>query len=86
MSERTVILASTSGLHARPAAVFVQKAKGFQSQISLSKNDKTVNGKSILSIISLGALQGDEVTIKASGADEENALSDLTTLLEQDLG
>jgi phosphocarrier protein HPr len=84
--ERTVTLASKSGLHARPAAVFVQQAKGFQSQITLSKNDKTANGKSILSVLTLGAEQGDQVMIKADGDDAQLAIDKLASLLEEDLG
>jgi phosphocarrier protein HPr len=86
VTERTIIIASKSGLHARPAAIFVQKAKSFQSKISLSKNDKTVSGKSILSVITLGAMQGDQVTLQTDGDDEEAALDGLATLLTQDLG
>ena len=84
--ERTVTLASKSGLHARPAAVFVQQAKGFQSQITLSKNDKTANGKSILSVLTLGAEQGDQVVLIANGDDAESAMNELVPLLEGDLG
>ena len=86
MIERTVTISSKSGLHARPAAVFVQSAKGFQSQIKLSKNDKIVNGKSILSILALGAEQGDQVILQADGNDAEPAVSTLASLLEGDLG
>jgi phosphocarrier protein HPr len=86
VTERTIIIASKSGLHARPAAIFVQKAKSFKSKISLVKKDKTVSGKSILSVITLGAMQGDQVTLQADGDDEETALNDLATLLTQDLG
>ncbi|GHO95315.1 PTS sugar transporter [Reticulibacter mediterranei] len=84
--ERTVILGSKSGLHARPAAIFVQKAKEFQSQITVSKNDKTANGKSILSILTLGAKQGDQVVLKIDGDDAQMAIKKLSTLLEEDLG
>src|SRR5690348_3640895 len=84
--ERTITLASKSGLHARPAAVFVQKAKAFRSQITLSKNDKTVNGKSILSVLALGAEQGEQVTLKADGEDANTAIDQLTALLEEGLG
>ena len=84
--ERTVTLGSKSGLHARPAAIFVQHAKGFQSQITLAKNEKTANGKSILSVLALGAEKGDEVTLKINGSDAENALNKLVRLLEGDLG
>jgi phosphocarrier protein len=84
--ERTVTLGSKSGLHARPAAIFVQQAKGFQSQITLSKDEKTANARSILSVLSLGAEQGDQVVLKVNGADAETALAQLTALLEGDLG
>jgi phosphocarrier protein len=86
MMERTVTLGSKSGLHARPAAIFVQNAKGFQSQITLTKNDKTANGKSILSVLTLGAEQGDQVVLKVSGEDAEVATDKLLSLLEGDLG
>ncbi|HET7641822.1 MAG TPA: HPr family phosphocarrier protein [Ktedonobacteraceae bacterium] len=84
--ERAVTLGSKSGLHARPAAVFVQQAKGFQSQITLAKNDKTANGKSILSVLTLGAEQGDQVMLKADGDDAQIAIDKLASLLEEDLG
>jgi phosphotransferase system HPr (HPr) family protein len=84
--ERTVTLGSKSGLHARPAAVFVQTAREFQSQITVAKNDKTVNGKSILSILTLGAKQGDRVVLKVNGNDAQTAVKKLATLLEEDLG
>lgn len=84
--ERMVIVGSKSGLHARPAAVFVQRAKAFHSQITLSKNEKTVNGKSILSVLSLGAEQGDQVVLNIKGDDAQAALDQLAQLLEGDLG
>jgi phosphocarrier protein HPr len=84
--ERLVTLGSKSGLHARPAAVFVQHAKSFQSQITLAKAEKTANGKSILSVLALGAEQGDEIALKISGNDAETAIHKLVPLLEGDLG
>lgn len=84
--ERTVTLASKSGLHARPAAVFVQRAKEFQSQITLSKDGKTANGKSILSVLTLGAEQGQQITLQIEGDDAQLALEKLAALLEEDLG
>ncbi|MGH2495590.1 MAG: HPr family phosphocarrier protein [Ktedonobacteraceae bacterium] len=86
MIERTVKLGSKSGLHARPAAVFVQNAKGFQCQILLSKNEKRVNAKSILSILTLGAEQGEQVVLYADGEDAQMAVDKLAALLERDLG
>jgi phosphotransferase system HPr (HPr) family protein len=84
--EQTVTLGSKSGLHARPAAIFVQHAKGYQSQITLRKDEKSANGKSILSVLALGAEQGDRVTLHISGSDAETALHRLVRLLEGDLG
>ncbi|GCE49249.1 phosphocarrier protein [Thermosporothrix hazakensis] len=86
MIERTVTIASKSGLHARPASVFVQNAKEFKSQITLSKNEKTVNAKSILSVLTLGAKQGDQIVLKVDGDDAEDAANKLASLLESDLG
>ena len=86
MMERTITLGSKSGLHARPAAILVQRAKDFQSQVMLSKNDKTVNAKSILSILTLGAEQGDQVVLSAEGEDAQTAIATLASLLEGDLG
>lgn len=84
--ERTVTLGSKSGLHARPAAAFVQNAKEFRSKVTLAKNEKTVNGKSILSVLTLGAEQGDQVVLKVDGEDAELAIDKLASLLESDLG
>lgn len=84
--ERTVTLGSKSGLHARPAAIFVQHAKVFQSQITLAKDERTANGKSILSVLALGAEQGNQIVLKISGNDAETAINKLLPLLEGDLG
>lgn len=85
MVERTVTIGSKSGLHARPAAIFVQNAKGFQCQITLSKNEKKVNAKSILSVLTLGVEQGNQVVLHAEGEDAETAVDKLATLLAGDL-
>jgi len=84
--ERTARVGSKSGLHARPAAVFVQSVKGFQGKVTLSKDEKTVNAKSILSVISLGAAQGDQVVLSVHGDDAEAVIDNLVSLLESDLG
>ena len=84
-AERTVTLGSKSGLHARPAAIFVQNAKGFQCSITISKNEKKVNAKSILSVLTLGAEQGEQVVLHANGEDAGTAIEKLAALLEQDL-
>jgi phosphocarrier protein HPr len=84
--ERIVTIGSKSGLHARPAAVFVQQAKTFQSKVNLTKDEKTVNGKSLLSVLTLGASQGDQVTLIVNGDDAEIAVDKLAALLETDIG
>lgn len=86
MLERIVKVGSKTGLHARPAAIFVQNAKEFQSKVSLSKNEKTVNAKSILSVLTLGVELGDQVVLKVEGDDAESAIDKLATLLAEDLG
>jgi len=62
------------GLHARPAALFVQTASKFKSQVSIEKDNKTVNGKSIMGVLTLGASSGDKVTIIVDGPDENEAI------------
>ena len=84
--ERTARVGSKSGLHARPAAVFVQSVKEFPGKVTLAKNEKTVNAKSILSVISLGAAQGDEVVLTVNGDNAETVIDNLVALLESDLG
>lgn len=80
--ERTVTLGSTSGLHARPAALFVQQARTYQSQITLRKGERAADGKSILSVLALGAQKGDQVTLQINGSDAATALDTLAHLLE----
>jgi phosphocarrier protein len=84
--DQLVRIASRSGLHARPAAIVVQKAKEFQSDITFSKGDKVVNAKSILSMLTLGVQQGDQIRVTISGTDAHPALEALVALLEKDLG
>ena len=70
------------GLHARPAALFVQTAKRFQSDIKVTVGDKTVDGKSILSVLTLGANQGASIRLSVDGVDEDKAIKTLTLLVE----
>lgn len=74
------------GLHARPAAMFVQTAQKFEAAITIDANEKTANAKSMLSILMLGVTQGTEVVISADGSDEEEALTALKTLIENNFG
>jgi len=86
MKEVTLVVQHEVGLHARPAAMFVQTAKQFKSDITVSKDDMEVNAKSILSILTLGVNQGTAITIKADGEDEEEALHALQELVESNFG
>jgi phosphocarrier protein len=79
--EKTVVIKNKQGLHARPAALFVQIANKFNSDITVSKGRHKVNGKSIMGIMMLEAGSGSKVTIVASGDDAEQAVKELETLL-----
>ena len=74
------------GLHARPAALFVQTASKFSSDILISYNEDTKNAKSILGVLSLGVGKNVQITIIAEGDDEEEALEALTKLVESNFG
>ena len=79
MAEQTVSV--TASLESRPAALFVQTAGRFSSEIHISMDNKTVNAKSIMGIISLGILDGQEVTITAEGDDASQAVDELKRFL-----
>ena len=81
MQEREVTIVPEEGLHARPAAEFVKEAKKYDSEIKVIKGDKEANAKSSLNLMSLGAAQGDELTIRAEGDDEEEAADALAQLI-----
>jgi len=90
MQEATVIVHHEVGLHARPAALFVQLATKYESEILVAKaeddSDREVNAKSILSLLTLGVNQGTAVRIRATGQDEEDAVNALRELIESDFG
>lgn len=81
MIEKRIIIGNKTGLHARPAALFVQKANQFKSIISLVKGDRNANAKSILGVMSLGAGQGSVIDIKAEGDDALQAVDALISLV-----
>ncbi|MBS4534791.1 HPr family phosphocarrier protein [Clostridium sp. D2Q-14] len=81
MVSKEVIVNNKIGLHARPAALFVQTASKFLSKISIEKDGKKINGKSIMGVMALGVCQGDTIIIAASGEDEKKAVDDLENLL-----
>lgn len=77
MVKEIITLVAKEGFHARPASQFVKMANGYQSEVSLSYQENTVNGKSIMGILTLGAACGSEVTLTVEGEDEAEALSAL---------
>ena len=87
MLKKDFIIQNKVGLHARPAALFVQTAKKFKSNIMIEKEggDK-VNAKSILGVLSLGAEKGAHITIEIEGEDEEAAMQALTQLIGSNFG
>ena len=82
MKEILVKVKNRAGMHARPAALFVEKATTFSSKIYIEKNNERVNGKSIMGVITLEASFGTELKIIAEGSDEEQALQVLAKLFE----
>jgi phosphocarrier protein len=73
-----------SGIHARPATMLVKKATEFDSKITLKYNDKEVNLKSIMGVMSLGAGQNAEIEIVADGSDEKEALEGIEETLKSE--
>ncbi|MEF9991053.1 MAG: HPr family phosphocarrier protein [Romboutsia sp.] len=84
--EKIVSIKNASGLHARPAGMFVKKAAEFKSTVEVLAKGKTVNAKSIMGIMSLGLAQGDELTVVANGEDQEVAVAALVELVESGFG
>lgn len=70
------------GLHARPATFFIQRANSFKSSIWVEKDDRRVNAKSLLGVLSLGIVKGTDITIVADGADEDEAVKTLISIIE----
>lgn len=86
MTEATTTIENKTGIHARPASVFVQKASSFKSKVQLKAKGKTVDAKSILMIMSMGLVKGTEITIVADGPDEKDAVAALKALVDAKFG
>ena len=82
--EKKIVVRNKQGLHARPAALFVQIAKKYDASIKVMKDDQVVNGKSIMGILMLAAEKDSEVVVVAEGSDSEEAVSELELLLNSD--
>ena len=81
MVTREVTITNNIGLHARPATFFIQKANTFKSSIWIEKDDRKVNAKSLLGVLSMGIAKGMTITLVADGVDEDNALKGLEELI-----
>jgi phosphocarrier protein len=81
MISRDVTITNNVGLHARPATFFIQKANSYRSSIWVEREDRRVNAKSLLGVLSMGIVKGTTITLIADGADEEEALEGLSVLV-----
>ena len=84
MISKEVVIDNQVGLHARPATFFIQKANEFKSSIWVEKEERRVNAKSLLGVLSLGIVKGTAVKIIADGEDEEAAIETLSALIDSD--
>ena len=82
MYTREVMVQNKAGLHARPATFFIQKANEFKSTVWIEKEERRVNAKSLLGVLSLGIVGGTEIKIISDGSDENTAVDELVTLVE----
>ena len=82
MCVKDVVINNQVGLHARPATFFIQKANEFKSTVWVEKEERRVNAKSLLGVLSLGIVGGTEIRIIVDGSDEEAALAALVELVE----
>ena len=82
MITKEVVIKNQVGLHARPATFFIQKANEFKSSIWVEKEERRVNAKSLLGVLSLGIMGGTDIRIMAGGPDEEEAVTELVKLVE----
>ncbi len=76
-----VTILNPAGLHARPATLLVESAKGFEADVSIAKNGKTANAKSIMSVLALGAVTGDVVVVSATGRDADQAVEEVKKIM-----
>jgi phosphocarrier protein HPr len=84
--EQTLVLINTVGLHARPAAQFVQTAAGYSASVMIEHAGQTADAKRILQVLQLGAEQGAELHVRAEGADAREAVAALAALVAERFG
>jgi len=83
VAEASLTIRNKIGLHARPARLLVQTAAQFQARIQLQQGEKSVNAKSIIGVLKLGAVCGDSLTVYAEGVDAEEAVKALKELVDR---
>jgi phosphocarrier protein HPr len=81
--ERDIVIVNPQGLHARPAALFVQIASKYDAALTVSKSGANVNGKSIMGILMLGAQQGSTIRLCAEGEDAQAMINELESFLSR---
>lgn len=86
MTSRSVIVVNQLGMHARAAAKFVHLATRFQARVRVARDAREMDGKSIMGILLLAAARGTTITIRAEGADEDQAVEALVTLVQSGFG
>ena len=86
MVPQEVTINNEVGLHARPATFFIQKANEFKSGIWVEKDERRVNAKSLLGVLSLGITKGTTITLLADGSDEKEAVAALSELVSGNFG
>jgi phosphocarrier protein len=86
MYTQNVMINNEVGLHARPATFFIQKANEFKSGIWVEKEERRVNAKSLLGVLSLGIVKGTTITLIADGSDEDEAITSLVDLINDNFG
>ena len=84
MYSKEAVVNNQVGLHARPATFFIQKANEFKSSIWVEKEERKVNAKSLLGVLSLGIIKGTAINLIADGADEKEAIEALVQLISSD--
>ncbi len=85
-AERLVVVVNTQGFHARPAHLFVKMAMSFKSKVQIQKGNQVIDGKSILDLLTLGAGNGTQLKLKATGPDAEELVAALAQLVEGGFG
>lgn len=85
MISRDVTIVNSVGLHARPATFFIQKANSYKASVWIEKDDRRVNAKSLLGVLSMGIVKGTVITLIADGPDETDALDGLEKLILSEL-